>query len=334
MRKSRAEVVVWRPRPKRERSPTTPIPPRARKMLDLPTPELPTSSALREARVARSSSIPRPSLGCRSRVGDPDRAVDRGGPLGGRLAGQVGLGEQQQRPRPRAGPRRPPAGRSSSGAAAGRPARPRSRSCRCWPPSSWSARRRCAAPGRSRAGGRVSITTRSSAIRSASTRSPGTTIAACAVALAHRGQGRLGLVLGHDPGGVAADRDHAGPAESVVAHANVARTVIVSRTVTLADPLARANVADALRGPGGPVGVLDVVERRPGAGGALRRRDQRGRPDRRPDRDRVGLRPRPQRPTSSRADEAAAMAAVGLADPELDGSRIIETYLRSDRERP
>ncbi|MEA2664230.1 MAG: hypothetical protein QOI11_1174, partial [Candidatus Eremiobacteraeota bacterium] len=27
------------------------------------------------------------------------------------------------------------------------------------------------------------------------------------------------------------------------------------------------------------------------------------------------------------ADEAAAMAAVGLADPELDGTRIIETYL-------
>ena len=36
--------------------------------------------------------------------------------------------------------------------------------------------------------------------------------------------------------------------------------MIVTRTVSLADPLARANVADALRGPGGPVGVIDVAE--------------------------------------------------------------------------
>jgi len=38
---------------------------------------------------------------------------------------------------------------------------------------------------------------------------------------AQRRQARLGLVLGHDPGGVAADRDHPRAAESLVAHANV-----------------------------------------------------------------------------------------------------------------
>ena len=63
-----------------------------------------------------------------------------------------------------------------------------------------------------------------------------------------------------DPGGVAADRDHARAAESVLAHANISATVIVTRTVNLADPLARANVVDALRGPGGPVGVIDVAQ--------------------------------------------------------------------------
>jgi hypothetical protein len=39
--------------------------------------------------------------------------------------------------------------------------------------------------------------------------------------------------------------------------------VIVTRIVTVVDSLARANVIEALRGPGGPVGVLDVVENGP-----------------------------------------------------------------------
>ena len=107
------------------------------------------------------------------------------------------------------------------------------------------------------------MTTRSSAITRASTRSPGTGIA-WSRALAQRRQPRLVLVLGDDPCGVAADRDHARAAESVVAHANIWAVVIVTRTVNLADPLARANVVDALRGPGGPAGVVDVDEDGPG----------------------------------------------------------------------
>ena len=102
--------------------------------------------------------------------------------------------------------------------------------------------------------------------------------------------------------------------------------MIVSRTVALTDPLARANVADALRGPGGPAGVLDVSE----AGHELAIRfDDAISPAELIDDliaiESVFVPARSERELST--DEAAAMAAVGLADPELDGTRIVERYL-------
>ena len=188
-------------------------------------------------------------------------------PLGGRFAGQVGLGEQQQRLDVvlyREGDEpvdhRGCSGGSTSAAtiaivstfAAIVLVRP--------PPV-----RRTSAKPRGRI---ASITTRSSAIARASTdvarhhhrrvRAP---CAATPAAARFRS-------VGDDPGGVAADGDHARPAESVLAHANIWAAVIVTRTVTLADPLARANVVEALRGPGGPVGVIDVAD--DGAGVTVR----------------------------------------------------------------
>lgn len=104
--------------------------------------------------------------------------------------------------------------------------------------------------------------------------------------------------------------------------------MIVSRTVRLADPLARANVVEALGGAGGPAGVLEVAE----AGDAVTIRfdDAITAPllvD-----DLVTLESVfvPAGPAPRDDGEAAEMAAAGLGDPELDETRIIERYLRPD----
>lgn len=108
--------------------------------------------------------------------------------------------------------------------------------------------------------------------------------------------------------------------------------MIVTRTVSLADPLARANVAEALRGPGGPVGVLDVAEDGPTV--TVRFDDAVTAPDLIDDLVAIESVFVPARSDSDLAfDEAAAIAAAGLGDPELDASRIIETYLSSAAER-
>jgi hypothetical protein len=108
--------------------------------------------------------------------------------------------------------------------------------------------------------------------------------------------------------------------------------VIVSRTVTLADPLARANVAEALRGPGGPLGVLEVVEHGPVL--AVRFDDALSDAELIDDLIAIESVFIPARSGAElAADEAAAMAAVGLADPELDAGRIIETYLADGAKR-
>lgn len=102
--------------------------------------------------------------------------------------------------------------------------------------------------------------------------------------------------------------------------------MIVSRTVTLADPLARANVAEALRGPGAPLGVLEVREEGPLL--AVRFDDAISAAELIDDLIAIESVFVPARSAEElSADEAAAMAAVGLADPELDGTRIVETYL-------
>jgi hypothetical protein len=102
--------------------------------------------------------------------------------------------------------------------------------------------------------------------------------------------------------------------------------VIVTRTVDLADPLARANVADALRGPGAPVGVLDLAE----SGGVLTVRfdDAVTASDVIDDLIAIESILVPARTVRELAiDEAAAIAAAGLGDADLDATRVIETYL-------
>jgi hypothetical protein len=103
--------------------------------------------------------------------------------------------------------------------------------------------------------------------------------------------------------------------------------VIVTRSVTLTDPLARANVAEALRGPGGPVGVLEVAESGPTL--TVRFDDAVTVPELIDDLvaiESVFVAARTERELA--LDEAAAIAAAGLGDPQLDATRVIETYLR------
>jgi len=106
--------------------------------------------------------------------------------------------------------------------------------------------------------------------------------------------------------------------------------VIVTRTVNLADPLARANVLDALRGPGGPVGVLDVGE--DGANVTVRFDDAVTAAELIDDLVAIESVFVPERtPEELAFEEAAAIAAAGLGDPELNASRIIETYLNEPK---
>ena len=106
--------------------------------------------------------------------------------------------------------------------------------------------------------------------------------------------------------------------------------MIVTRTVKLADPLARANVLDALRGPGGPVGVLDVGE--DGANVTVRFDDAVTAAELIDDLVAIESVFVPARtPEELAFEEAAAIAAAGLGDPELNASRIIETYLNEPK---
>ena len=103
--------------------------------------------------------------------------------------------------------------------------------------------------------------------------------------------------------------------------------MIVTRTVNLADPLARANVVEALRGPGGPVGVMTVDEDGPAI--TVRFDDAVTAPDLIDDLvaiESVFVPDRTERELE--LDEAAAIAAAGLGDPELDAARVLEGYLR------
>ena len=106
--------------------------------------------------------------------------------------------------------------------------------------------------------------------------------------------------------------------------------MIVTRTVNLADPLARANVVDALRGPGGPVGVIDVGEDGPTV--TVRFDDAVTAAELIDDLVAIESVFVPARTTEELAfEEAAAIAAAGLGDPELNASRIIETYLNEPK---
>jgi hypothetical protein len=139
-------------------------------------------------------------------------------------------------------------------------------------------------------------------------------------------QPRLGFVVEHDPRRISADRDHPSPADFAHRVPNSTETVILARTVTVLDSLARANVVDALAGAGAPVGVVDCVVE-----GA--RVTVRFDADRTPA-DIIDLliaieMTAPTRPDARPRDlaEAITIASRGLADPALDSARIIETFL-------
>jgi hypothetical protein len=103
--------------------------------------------------------------------------------------------------------------------------------------------------------------------------------------------------------------------------------VIVSRTASVLDPLARANVVEALRGPGAPVGVLEVAE--DGAAVTVRFDDAITALELIDDLiaiESLFVCARAAEPAGD--DAAAAIAAAGLGDPELDASRTIEAALR------
>jgi hypothetical protein len=108
--------------------------------------------------------------------------------------------------------------------------------------------------------------------------------------------------------------------------------VIVTRTVNLADPLARANVVEALRGPGAPVGVMAVDEDGPAV--TVRFDDAVTAADLIDDLvaiESVFVPDRTERELD--LDRAAAIAAAGLGDPELDATRVLEAYLREPEPR-
>jgi hypothetical protein len=105
--------------------------------------------------------------------------------------------------------------------------------------------------------------------------------------------------------------------------------VIVIKTVHLADPLARANVVDALSGGGAPEGVLDVVD----DGSSVTVRFESDVTPAELIDDLVAIESVfvPAHAPDPTLDTAAAIAAAGLADPELDADRIIETQMGARR---
>jgi hypothetical protein len=106
--------------------------------------------------------------------------------------------------------------------------------------------------------------------------------------------------------------------------------VIVTQTVRLDDGLARANVIEALTGKGAPRGVVEVVEDGP----LVTVRFDRDVTSAELIDDLIAIEsvfvPRPGRPELT-PEQAAAIAAVGLGDPDLDASRIIETQIAAPR---
>jgi hypothetical protein len=106
--------------------------------------------------------------------------------------------------------------------------------------------------------------------------------------------------------------------------------VIVIRTVQLADPLARANVVDALSGDGAPRGVLGVVD--DGASVTIRFDSEVTAAELIDDLVAIESVFVPARSTADLTlDAAAAIAAAGLGEPDLDAGRIIETQIGARR---
>jgi hypothetical protein len=102
--------------------------------------------------------------------------------------------------------------------------------------------------------------------------------------------------------------------------------VIVVRTIVTADPAIRANVIEALSGPGAPAGIVACFER---DDVVSVRFDDAVTPAELID-DLITIEshfvPGPSTWDPS-DDETARLAAVGLADPDIDANRILERNL-------
>jgi hypothetical protein len=104
--------------------------------------------------------------------------------------------------------------------------------------------------------------------------------------------------------------------------------VLVVRTIVTADPAIRANVIDALSGPGAPAGIVACFERDDIV--SVRFDDEITAAELIDDLITIESHFVPGAPNESDAaddDHIARLAAVGLADPELDASRILERHL-------
>jgi len=101
--------------------------------------------------------------------------------------------------------------------------------------------------------------------------------------------------------------------------------VLVVRTVVAPDPAVRANVVAAFSGAGAPAGVASCVERDDTVAVVF---DDAVSPAELID-DLITIEthfvPHPQDELTD--EEAAHLASVGLGDPELDASRILERHL-------
>jgi hypothetical protein len=140
------------------------------------------------------------------------------------------------------------------------------------------------------------------------------------------GEPRFGFVVEHDPSGVASDRDHARPADFTHRVANDTETVMIERTVVVAEPFARANVLATLGGRGAPAGVVRCAER--GETVVVTFDADRSSPALIDALVAIACRfvPAATAPSDDPAVRAG-IAARGLNEPELDVTRILETYL-------
>jgi len=139
-------------------------------------------------------------------------------------------------------------------------------------------------------------------------------------------QPRLGFVGEHDPRSVSPDGDHPRPADFTHRPANPTETVILRRTITIPDPLARANVAEALAGPGAPAGVTSCTA--DGASVTIAFDASITSPELIDALIAIETAFVAARAAAFAAgDDPSAIAACGLNEPELDATRIIEKYL-------
>jgi hypothetical protein len=103
--------------------------------------------------------------------------------------------------------------------------------------------------------------------------------------------------------------------------------VHVVRTIVTADPAVRANLVSALAGPGAPAGVMSCFERDDCV--TVSFDDAITRPELIDDLITIESCFVPAAVEAVPMDdaEAAHLASVGLADPELDASRVLERHL-------